>query len=444
MRVTDLPVNHKIIDKLSVKGIVELTEIQENTILPALQGKDVIASSKTGSGKTFAFLVPAIQRLMSQKPLSRRDPRCLILAPTRELAKQVFLEAKSLTSGLQLHCALVVGGENYNDQVKALRRNPHIIVGTAGRVADHLKDKTVFLNGLELLIFDEADRMFDLGFAPQLNMINGFADHRKRQTMLFSATLDNIELNHMTQKLTQGAVRVAIGESTQIHGDISQQCYFADNIEHKDKLLHAILSASEYNQAIVFTATRDDTDRLAALLNEHNLEAIGLRGDLPQNQRSSIMSEFARGQHSVLVTTDVASRGLDLQKIGLVINFDLPKQADEYIHRIGRTGRAGQQGDAVSLVGPRDWNSFEQIKQHLKYAVECSAHPELPAEFKGFAPKKTRGKAAQTKRSNKGSNEQRAKQPIVQKRVNTLEGKDIGMVPVKRKPRPAADVSDDE
>ncbi len=198
MQVSELPVHHKIVSRLSDKGIVTLTEIQERTLLPALQGKDIIASSKTGSGKTFAFLVPAINRLLTTKALSRQDPRVLILAPTRELAKQVFIEAKQLSNGLPVQCALVVGGENYNDQVKVLRRNPHIIVGTAGRIADHLKDKTFFLNGLELLIYDEADRMLDLGFASELAMINRFADHRKRQTMLFSATLDNIELNHLS------------------------------------------------------------------------------------------------------------------------------------------------------------------------------------------------------------------------------------------------------
>jgi superfamily II DNA/RNA helicase len=440
--VTDLPVHHKIISKLETKNISTLTEIQERTMLPAIQGKDIIASSKTGSGKTFAFLVPAIHRLMSQKALSRQDPRALILAPTRELAKQVFLETKSLCSGLNLTCSLVVGGENYNDQVKALRRNPHIIVGTAGRVADHLMDKSVYLNGLELLIFDEADRMLDLGFAAQLKMINDYADHRKRQTMLFSATLDNIELKHMTTQLTKSAVRVSVGDATAEHGDIEQRCYFADNVDSKDNILRAELKKRDFNQAIVFTATREDTNRIADLLNEEHLEAIALRGDLPQNQRAAIMSSFARGQQSILVTTDLASRGLDLSKVGLVVNFDLPKNADEYIHRIGRTGRAGQKGEAFSLIGPRDWKSFEGLKNHLQYALECTAHPDIPAEFKGFAPKKK--KATQ---SGKASGKKRVAKPVkapVKKRVNTMTGEDIGMVPVKRKPRKDNSALDDE
>jgi superfamily II DNA/RNA helicase len=440
--VTDLPVHHKIISKLETKNISTLTEIQERTMLPAIQGKDIIASSKTGSGKTFAFLVPAIHRLMSQKALSRQDPRALILAPTRELAKQVFLETKSLCTGLNLTCSLVVGGENYNDQVKALRRNPHIIVGTAGRVADHLLDKSVYLNGLELLIFDEADRMLDLGFAAQLKMINDYADHRKRQTMLFSATLDNIELKHMTTQLTKSAVRVSVGDATAEHGDIEQRCYFADNVDSKDNILRAELKKRDFNQAIVFTATREDTNRIADMLNEEHLEAIALRGDLPQNQRAAIMSSFARGQQSILVTTDLASRGLDLSKVGLVVNFDLPKNADEYIHRIGRTGRAGQKGEAFSLIGPRDWKSFEGLKNHLQYALECTAHPDIPAEFKGFAPKKK--KATQ---SGKASGKKRVAKPVkapVKKRVNTMTGEDIGMVPVKRKPRKDNSALDEE
>ncbi|MBZ2162331.1 DEAD/DEAH box helicase [Alteromonas stellipolaris] len=433
MLVTDLPVHHKIITKLESRNFTELTEIQEKSMLPAIQGKDIIASSKTGSGKTLAFLIPAINRLMSQKALSRQDPRALILAPTRELAKQVFIEAKTMCTGLNLACTLVVGGENYNDQVKALRRNPHIIVGTAGRVADHLKDKSVFLNGLELLIFDEADRMLDLGFSEQLNMINEFANHRKRQTMLFSATLDSIELNYMTARLTKAAVRVSVGDSTAHHGDIQQQCFFADNIEHKDALLHHEISNRTYNQAIVFTATREDTDRLTTMLNKDKLEAIALRGDLPQNQRAAIMSEFARGQHSVLVTTDVASRGLDLSKVGLVINFDLPKNADEYIHRIGRTGRAGQKGEAASFVGPRDWKSFIALKAHLQYELECEAHEALPAKFKGIKAPTPK----QDTQKNKAGKQDGAEAAVAKKvrRVDTMAGTEIGMAPVKRKPR---------
>ncbi|MEG3768566.1 DEAD/DEAH box helicase [Alteromonas sp. 14N.309.X.WAT.G.H12] len=441
MQIADLPVHHKIIQRLTDKGLETMTDIQQRTILPALQGKDIMASSKTGSGKTLAFLIPLVHRLMTTRALSKQDPRALILAPTRELAKQVFSELRSLATPVGIQCALIVGGENFNDQTKVLRRSPHVIVGTAGRVADHLEGKSFFINGLEVLIFDEADRMMDLGFAEQLNLINQYADHRKRQTMLFSATLDNIALDHLTEKLLKSPVRVAIGNATEAHQDITQTLYFADNIEHKDTLLTALLDAHDYNQAVVFTATRQDTDRLAALLNESHKEAIALRGDLPQHTRAAIMNDFSRGQHSVLVTTDLASRGLDLRKVGLVINFDLPKQADEYIHRIGRTGRAGDKGVAISLVGPRDWASYLAISAHVSYPLTCCSHDTYPAKFRGKHIAKQGHKDATSSKAGAGND--KVKATPAKRRVNTMEGEDIGNVPIKKKKRSQI-IDDDE
>lgn len=444
MQVADLPVHHKLIQKLNEKNIVELTEIQQKTILPALQGKDILGSSKTGSGKTLAFLIPAVQRLLTQKALSKQDPRALILAPTRELAKQVYAELKGLISKLPLQSVLVLGGENYNDQVKQLRRNPDFIVGTAGRIADHLKDRSFFIQGLELLIFDEADRMLDLGFAEQLNLINDSANHRKRQTMLFSATLDNLALNHLSSKLLKAPVRVAVGSATERHEEIEQTLYFADNPEHKDALLLQLLNRDTYNQAIVFTATREDTIRLHDLLKNNDLSVVALSGDLLQNQRANVMSAFSRGQFSILVTTDVASRGLDLLKVGLVINYDLPKMADEYIHRIGRTGRAGNKGFATSLVGPRDWDSYVAINAQTDYPLECEQHVELPAKFKGRRVKSARTNETTNAAKGKGNQQQRVRKPA--KRVDSLQGKEVGDAPLRRRPRAAsnAPIDNDE
>ncbi|RDV26006.1 ATP-dependent helicase [Alteromonas aestuariivivens] len=436
MQIQDLPVHHKIITRLADRGLENLTEIQQQTILPALQGKDIIASSKTGSGKTLAFLIPAVHRLMTTKALSRQDPRALILAPTRELAKQVFQEVKNLIARQGLQATLILGGENFNDQAKALARSPHIVVGTAGRIADHLKDKSFYLNGLELLIFDEADRMMDLGFASELNLINQYADHRKRQTMLFSATLDNLELEHFSRELLKSPVRVAIGSAAEQHQDIEQSLYFADNVEHKDELLQVLLDAHSFNQAIVFTATREDTDRITAALNQQHREAIALRGDLPQNQRAQIMSAFGRGQYSILVTTDVASRGLDLLKVGLVINFDLPKQADEYIHRIGRTGRAGQHGIAISLVGPRDWKSYLAIKSRVAYPMECQPLEQSPAKFSGkVAKKRVKNEVGSDADAATAKSNDSAPVRPTPKRVKTMLGTEAGNLPIIRRKR---------
>lgn len=436
MKFSDLPLDHRLQQVLELKGFTEMTEIQAKAIPPALQGKDLLASSKTGSGKTLAFLIPAVQRMLRTKPLSRKDPRTLILAPTRELAKQVFLQVKWLTAKHPLSAALILGGENFNDQVKTLRRNPQIIVGTAGRIADHLDGKSLYLNGLELLIFDEADRMLDLGFVAQLKLINQFADHRKRQTMMFSATLDNAEINTFTQNILTAPQRVSIGSATEQHKDIAQRFVLADHIEHKEALLENLLNAQEYDQAIIFTATRADTQRLSEKLNVQGHQAVALSAELSQSQRSNIMNEFCRGQHQILVTTDVASRGLDLLKVSLVINLDLPKLPDEYIHRVGRTGRAGNTGEAVSLVGPKDWSSFVAIRRMLQQSIELSTIEGLEGKFKGLADPKQSKKAA-FKKSVAKKPKVWGKPKSTPKRIRTTEGKDIGDTPLTRRRKSA-------
>ncbi|MDF2179798.1 DEAD/DEAH box helicase [Aliiglaciecola sp. CAU 1673] len=433
MLFSDLPLDHRLQHALHKKGFEEATEIQSKAIPHGLLGKDLIVSSKTGSGKTLAYLIPAINRVMKTKALSKRDPRVLILAPTRELAKQVFLQLKVLLEK-GYSAALILGGENFNDQVKALRRDPQFIVGTAGRIADHLTDKSLFLNGLEMLILDEADRMLDLGFAPQLNQIHKAADHRKRQTLMFSATLDNVELNLLTKTLLKGPQRISLGSAGEQHEDIEQRFILADHIEHKEALLKALLKVEKTKQAILFTATREDTERLATLLKEWGYAAAALSGNLNQGQRSNIMNEFSRGHHQVLVTTDVASRGLDLLKVALVVNFDMPKQAEEYVHRIGRTGRAGNKGEAVSLVGPKDWQSYQAVKALLEQEIEFTAIEGLEAKFKGLKVRKAKAQATADSTTSADSAWKDAKPKT--KRINTFAGVDVGdKVLAKRKPR---------
>lgn len=438
MHFNDLPLDHRILKTLEAKAFSEPTEIQAKAIPHALLGKDLLASSKTGSGKTLAFLLPAIQRVLKSKALSKKDPRVLILAPTRELAKQVFMQLKWLIAKQPISAALILGGENFNDQVKALRRNPQFIVGTAGRVEDHLKGKSLFLNGLELLIFDEADRMLDLGFAPQLKSINRAADHRKRQTMMFSATLDSAELHYLTDTLLKAPQRISVGQANEQHTDITQQFYLADHVEHKEALLDQVIEVGSKQQSIVFTATRSDTQRLADKLNESGKHAIALSGELSQGQRNNIMNAFSRGQHQVLVTTDVASRGLDLLNVALIVNFDMPKHADEYVHRIGRTGRAGNKGQAVSFVGPKDWQSFEAVKGFLRQEITFAIIEGLEPTFSGLKP--TKKKAAKPNASKKSIDKKtESATQNAKKRVKTMEGVEVGHIPMKRKKRESSE-----
>ncbi|MEO9946326.1 DEAD/DEAH box helicase [Paraglaciecola sp.] len=435
MQFSDLGIHHILLKALEVKGLNTPTQIQQKSIPYGMLGKDLIASSKTGSGKTLAFLLPAVHRVLTKHPLSKRDPRVLILAPTRELAKQVFLQLKWLIAKQPLKAALVLGGENFNDQVKALKHNPQFVVGTAGRIADHLSGTSLFLNGLELLILDEADRMLDLGFASQLKQINQMADHRKRQSMMFSATLDTAAMHELTHLLLKAPQRISVGSSSEEHKDIQQAFYLADNVTHKEALLVKIINQQEHRQIIIFTATRADTERLSILLNEMQFHSIALSGDLTQGQRNNIMSEFGRGQQHILVTTDIASRGLDLLNVSLVVNFDLPKLADEYVHRVGRTGRAGNKGNAVSFVGPKDWYSFLAIKGFLNQNIKLDVVEGLEAKFKGLKPAK---KAAPKNKNETNRNKDKQSKPQqTASRVNTMQGKEVGDMPMKRKPRQA-------
>lgn len=434
MQFSDFGLERRLMTTVEHLGFTEPTEIQQQAIPAAMQGHDLIASSKTGSGKTLAFIIPALQRLTKNRALSKRDPRVVILTPTRELAKQVYAQLRLFTSNTQFKAVLILGGENFNDQVKVLEKDPHFIVATPGRLADHLSQGHFYLNGLELLILDEADRMLDLGFADQLSQINKAADHRKRQTLLFSATLDHAQVNDFAQELLNKPKRIAIGGAFTEHQDINKRFYLADNLEHKEALLQHFLSTESYQQAIIFTATRSDTDRLAKVLLEEGSNAVALSGDLNQSQRNQIMDGFSKGHQKILVTTDLASRGLDLVNVSLVINFDMPKHTEEFIHRIGRTGRAGSKGDAIAFVGPKDWLSFKNVEGLLEQTINFDSVDGLRAKFKGLKPKKVKQKTAKPK----AEKQAKVKQASVKKATKKVfhSAQDVGDMPILKRKKP--------
>ena len=434
MLIDDLPLDRRLITSLSHLGFTETTQIQADAIPVAVSGKDLLASSKTGSGKTLAFLLPAMQRVLKTRALTKRDPRVLILTPTRELAKQVYSQLRLLISNTSLKSTLVLGGENFNDQVKALDKDPHFVVGTPGRIVDHLKKGLLHLHGLELLILDEADRMLDLGFAEQLKAVNEEANHRLRQTLLFSATLGHAEVNEFASKLLKAPVRIAVGEENQQHSEISQRFYLADNLNQKEKLLFHFIKNEESKQVIVFTATRKDTERLSEALNEKGVVTSALHGDLTQSNRNKIMDSFSRGKEKVLVTTDIASRGLDLLNVSHVINFDIPKHTEEYIHRIGRTGRAGEKGDAISIIGPKDWLNFKKVEAFVQQNISFERVEGINPKFTGIKekqPKPEKSKAADFAHKKKFA----AKKRKVKKAPNKVfhEAKEVGFAPMRRK-----------
>lgn len=446
MLFTDFDFDSRILKSLRHLGFEETTEIQAKAMPEAMAGRDLLASSKTGSGKTLAYVLPALHRTFKVKPLSNRDPRVLILVPTRELAKQVFAQVRLMLAGSRLTSSLLLGGENFNDQIKALQKNPHFLIATPGRLVDHLKQRNLYLEGLELLILDEADRMLDLGFAEQLRFIDDAANHRLRQTLFFSATLDNTEVNEIAQLLLKEPTRVSVGDAIDEHTDIRQQFYLCDHLDHKETLLMHVLKNESIKQAIVFTATKLDTVRLSDKIAALGFTTQALNGDLSQSARNKVMDSFTRGHFTVLVSTDVASRGLDIANISHVINFDIPKQSEEYVHRTGRTGRAGFKGDAISFVGPKDWHNFKALEAYLKRECPISSINGLEAKFKGLAPKVVRLKSSQVKDKGK------LKAPVQRKKkgINTKvfdaskqEGFDAFRLPSKKAGIPIDNDSED-
>lgn len=387
MQFEDLNLDKRLLKTIQHCGFSSPTEVQVSTIPIVCAGKDVLVSSKTGSGKTLAFVIPAIQRVIRAKAFTRRDPRVVILAPTRELAKQVYGELRKFLVGTPFKGTLILGGENFNDQAKEFSKYPAFIVATPGRLADHFKHRHFNLSGLEMLILDEADRMLDLGFSSQLKTIHEAANHRCRQTLMFSATLEHDLVNEIAGDMLKQPKRVSIGFINEEHQDIEQRFYLCDNLTHKQAILERVLDEEQYQQVIIFTATRADTERLAISFVERGIKAVALSGNMNQNTRNRIMNEFERGVHKILVSTDLSSRGLDISNLSHVINFDMPKYAEEYVHRIGRTGRAGKKGTAISLVGPKDWDSYKSIVVFLDRKIPFSSMDGLEAKFTGIAVK---------------------------------------------------------
>ncbi len=449
MRFQDFGFDPRLIRSINHLGFEQATEVQEEAMPLILSGCDVMATSQTGSGKTIAYGLPLLQRLLKQRRFGNRNVRALILAPTRELAIQVHANIKHLAMSLDYQIQLIIGRESFQHQEKMLRKNPEILIATPGRLLDHLKEKTLSIESLEFLILDEADRMLDLGFRDDVAEISSRAPHAKRQTLLFSATLEHVDVADICNQVLRAPERIEINRATDEHQNIEQRLYFADNLTHKEEQLVHLAQTEKYRQLLIFTATKADTERLAQLLVSKGIDATSINGDMLQNQRKRTLEDFRRGRVEVLVATDVAARGLDIRTLSHVINFDLPINPEDFVHRTGRTGRAGDTGIAISLVSPKDWTSYGKIQSYLKTKLTCTDLEGFEAKFKGFKAKPTRKKPAANKKgrpsklTRKGDRsapkhkkntapQQAKKQSMRDSLANAVDG---GFAPMKRKPR---------
>jgi superfamily II DNA/RNA helicase len=391
----DLSLSPEIQKALESAGYTKPTPVQAAAIPEILKGQDVVASAQTGTGKTAAFVLPALQLMSEVGP--QKKPRILILTPTRELAAQITQAANKYGKFLQFKFVSLVGGAGYPQQIRNLSKPLDIIVATPGRLMDHLENKRVDLSQIEMLILDEADRMLDMGFIDDVKHINKFipAEH---QTLLFSATFDQ-RIERVVKQFLKDPARVDFSHETLAPERIQQVVYVADSPGHKIQLLEHLLEQDNIFKAIIFTATKRAADQLAEDLKEDGLAAAALHGDLKQGARNRTIAQMREGKIQYLVATDVAARGIDISDITHVINFDLPKFSEDYVHRIGRTGRAGKTGVAISLVLPSEARHLHQIEKFTGQKVEQQQIP-------GLEPKK---KLSQSGGNSEGGRSSRAR-----------------------------------
>jgi superfamily II DNA/RNA helicase len=365
-----------ILKALQDSGYTSPTPIQTQAIPIVLEGHDLMASAQTGTGKTAAYMLPALHKLANAPIGPGKGPRILVLSPTRELAQQITAAAARYGKYLRrAKCVSILGGMPYAVQNRLLSGAIDILVATPGRLIDHLQRGKVDFSRLEMLVLDEADRMLDMGFIDDVETI-AKATPNTRQTVMFSATFDG-KMAQVAKNLLRDPKRVEVAGQQEKHENIEQRLHFCDDLDHKNRILDYLLRDAELNQAIVFTATKRDADQLADDLYQQGFNAAALHGDMQQGARNRTLTKLRRGEIRVLVATDVAARGIDVAGVSHVINFDLPKQAEDYVHRIGRTGRAGANGIAVSLVSSRDGVQLRRISQFTGQRIDAQVIPGL-------------------------------------------------------------------
>jgi superfamily II DNA/RNA helicase len=356
-------------------GYTVPTPVQSEAIPKILAGHDVIASANTGTGKTATFVLPALQRLTKRRFKKQYGkPSVLVLTPTRELANQVSDAIRNYGKNLRFHSVNLVGGMPYGPQLKSLSRPVDIVVATPGRLIDLIERNNLNLSQVNMLVLDEADRMLDMGFVDEVKKIAGLTPE-DRQTLLFTATWDD-SLARLVARLLKEPERIQI-ETEPTQHNIEQRVHVADNIDHKNRLLQHLLDDDELTQGLIFSATKLGADMLAQDLIEQGHAAAALHGDMKQGARNRTLMNMRRGKLRLLVATDVAARGLDVTSISHVINFDIPRFAEDYVHRIGRTGRAGAQGTAISFVLPDDRLHLERIERYTGQRVPQVVIPGL-------------------------------------------------------------------
>ena len=391
IKFADLNLDKNILSAVRSEGYESPTPIQAQAIPFALGGRDIMASAQTGSGKTAAFLLPTLQRLTKRSEKPGKGPRALVLTPTRELAAQVEKNALAYAKNMRwFRTVSIVGGASFGYQTRALSKPVDLIVATPGRLMDLMQSGKVDFERLEVLILDEADRMLDMGFIDDIETIVE-ATPSDRQTLLFSATWDGA-VGKLARKLTKNPEVVEV-ERVDDQGKIEEQLLYCDDMRHKNRLLDHVLRDANIDQCVIFTSTKAMTEVIADDLYEKGFAANCLHGDMPQGWRNRTLMDLRKGRCKILVATDVAARGIDVPTITHVINYDLPKQAEDYVHRIGRTGRAGRTGIAITFAEVNEYVKVHKIEKYIDRKLnEVTVEGMEPTRKRKSAGGKPKGK----------------------------------------------------
>ncbi len=391
IKFADLNLDKNILSAVRSEGYESPTPIQAQAIPFALEGRDIMASAQTGSGKTAAFLLPTLQRLTKRSEKPGKGPRALVLTPTRELAAQVEKNALAYAKNMRwFRTVSIVGGASFGYQTRALSKPVDLIVATPGRLMDLMQSGKIDFARLEVLILDEADRMLDMGFIDDIETIVE-ATPTDRQTLLFSATWDGA-VGKLARKLTKNPEIIEV-ERVDDQGKIEEQLLYCDDMRHKNRLLDHILRDANIDQCVIFTSTKAMTEVIADDLYEKGFAANCLHGDMPQGWRNRTLMDLRKGRCKILVATDVAARGIDVPTITHVINYDLPKQAEDYVHRIGRTGRAGRTGIAITFAEVNEYVKVHKIEKYIaRKLTEVTVEGMEPTRKRKSAGGKPKGK----------------------------------------------------
>ncbi|WP_414432987.1 DEAD/DEAH box helicase [Alcanivorax sp. IL2] len=441
----DLNLHERLTRALGELEITTPTPVQASAIPEALAGHDLRVVARTGSGKTAAFMLPMLHQLM-QHSRPRTDTRALILLPTRELAQQTLKQVEALGRYTFIKAELVTGGEDFKVQAAKMRKNPEILIGTPGRLIEHLEAGNLRLQDLEMLVLDESDRMLDMGFSD--DVLRLAAECRaERQTLLFSATSGGNAMEKMVASTLREPKSLMLDSVRDLNESVVQQVITADDVKHKERLVQWLLANETYDKAVVFTNTREQADRMGGVLVASNLKVFVLHGEKDQKDRKLAMDRLKAGAVKVLVATDVAARGIHVDGLDLVINFDMPRSGDEYVHRIGRTGRVGGDGTAISLIAAHEWNLMAGIQRYLRQNFEYRLIEALKGNFLGPKNLKSNGKAAGSKKkkmkkkedAKKGKKPAR-KKPVAKKNSRTnkpaVPDTNSGFATVKKRKNP--------